>query len=373
LKTGRKQRILCVHTGGDALRGSEHALLEVLRRFKAAGRDVLLLCDRPAMLAAARSAGEQVRTIPSGELMFDWPDIKLNFLKVISANVAVRRHIQSFRPDIVYCNGGRSCQSSLVAARMTGLPIVVHLHAPYPRRYHMLYGTPLANAVIHCSGAIKRFHENRAHFRRSVLVLNGVDLDLMTLSNKDSSQPPGYPNLPDDRIVLGFIGSLIARKGLDILIDALVLLIQAGYPVFLLVAGHETSPIYREQVHKRKLEQHVGFIGEVTDRVRFFGSIDIHVLPSRSEAFGRTIIEAAACGVHSVAHRVDGIPEAMCDGRFGELYSPNDPPTLAQAIAAVIDKKAWQAKSAELATMAETKFGIGRVVGQLFEVFDTAS
>jgi L-malate glycosyltransferase len=373
LKTGRKQRILCIHTGGDTLRGSEYALLEVLRGFKAAGRDVLLLCDRPAMRVAARSAGEQVRAIPSGELMFDWPDMKLNLLKVLSANVSVVRHIQSFRPDIVYCNGGRSCQSSLMAARMTGVPIVVHLHAPYSRRYHLLYGTSWANAVIHCSGAIKRFHEARARFRRSILVLNGLDLDLMMRPNNDPRLYPGYPPIPRDRTVLGFIGSLIPRKGLDILIDAVALLIQADYPVFLLIAGQETSPVYREQVRKRKLEKHVGFIGEVTDRVRFFASIDIHVLPSRSEAFGRTIIEAAACGVHSVAHHVDGIPEAMCGGRLGALYSPNDPSTLARAIAAIIDQKVRLAESAELAALAEKQFGIARVVGQLFEVFDTAS
>ena len=372
MNKGRKQRILCVHTGGSTLRGSEYALLEILRGFNTAGRDILLLCDQDLMLQAALSAGQKARKIPSSELMIDFPDIKLDVFRLLLTNIAVWRNIKSFQPDVVYCNGGRSCQSSLFVAKLAGIPLVAHLRAPYPKRYHLLYGTPWASTVIHCSRSIKNYHESRARFRKSILVLNGIDFDSMfMISVGNPKQHVDFPTTPRNSVVIGFIGSLIPRKGGDILIDAVDLLRKADYPVCLLIGGKEQSPTYHEQVRRLNLEQYIHFIGEVTDRAQFYSHIDIHVLPSRSEAFGRTIIEAAVCGVPSVAHRVGGIPEAMCDGLFGELYSPNDPNMLARAISLIIDKGEWRVKSSKISALAEKHFGIARVVKQILAELDT--
>jgi glycosyltransferase involved in cell wall biosynthesis len=368
----KKRQILCVHTGGNILRGSEYALLEVLRGFHMAGREILLLCDQDVMLEAAIAAGQRAHKIPSGDLMIDSPDFRFNLAAVMRANIAVWRYIKSFRADVIYCNGGRSCQTSFVVAKLAAIPLVAHLHAPYHKRYHLLYGTPWASAVIHCSRSMKEYHESRVRFRRSVLILNGVDFDSLLMTTAESAKHRvDFPPIPRETVVLGFIGSLIPRKGVDILIDAVDRLKKANRLVYLLIGGKEESAIYREHVRKLKLDKYIYFIGEVTDRAQFYSRIDINILPSHSEAFGRTVIEAAACGVPSVAHRVGGIPEAMCEGQFGELYSPNDPAILAKAISHIIDKGDWREKSSLLSDLAEKHFGISRVVKQILTVLDT--
>jgi hypothetical protein len=353
------------------LRGSEYALLEVLQGIANTDRQVMLLCDRAVMRRAAEAAGLEAFQIHSGELMFDPPAVKFSVLGLLAANLKVLRWIKAFKPDIVYCNGGRSSQSALPAARRAGLPLVVHLHAPYPKRYHIFYATPLASGVIHVSDHIKNYHETRVRFRKSFAVVNGIDFDAL-LKNRDEKFSSGgcISDLPEDCVVLGFMGSLIHRKGVDILIEAVSRLRDMNRPVFLLIGGKGDVEAYRRQVKRLDLEKYIRFLGEVTDRVGFFSCIDIHVLPSRSEAFGRTIAEAAFCGKPSVAHSVGGIPEAMPDTRFGKLYSPNDPETLAGAICELIDRGGYKSAQAEISGLAKQHFQISRVVGQILDIFD---
>lgn len=367
-----KERILCVHTGGDSLRGSEHSLLEILRGLNMEGRQLLLLCDRSAMRDAAAAEGVEVCLIPSGELMIDPPEYRFSIINLLQANLAVRRQIRRFQPDVVYCNGGRSCQTAIMAARLSGIPIAVHLRAPYYKRYHLLYGTTRADAVIHCSRSMQLFHETRGRFRRSVLVLNGIDIDRLESESGKPGEKTAFPLKPEGTVTLGFLGSLIHRKGVDILISAVDRLHSSGNDVQLLIAGDGAQAgEYRAQVKRLGLEEQVHFIGEITNRAEFYRHIDIHVLPSRGEAFGRTVVEAAAVGVPSVAHRVEGIPEAMCDGLFGELYSPDDSATLAEAIRKIINSGTWPEKSTEIQTLARERFGLQRVVREVLEVLDT--
>ncbi|MCF8024006.1 MAG: glycosyltransferase family 4 protein [Desulfobacteraceae bacterium] len=364
---------MCIHTGGAVLRGSEYALLEVLQGIASADPDrrVMLLCDRAVMRRAAAAAGLEAFQIPSGELMFDPPTVKFSGLRLLAANLKVLRWIKAFKADIVYCNGGRSCQSALPAARRAGVPLVVHLHAPYPKRYHIFYATPLASAVIHVSNYIKKYHESRVRLPKSFAVVNGIDFDALLKSRESKFSSMGcISDLPEDSVVLGFMGSLIHRKGLDILIESVSLLRNMNRPVFLLIGGKGDAKAYRRQVKRLELEKYVRFLGEITDRVGFFSCIDIHVLPSRSEAFGRTIAEAAFCGKPSVAHSVGGIPEAVPDTRFGKLYSPNDPETLAGAVCELIDKGSYKSAQAEISGLAKQHFQISRVVGQILDIFD---
>ena len=51
------------------------------------------------------------------------------------------------------------------------------------------------------------------------------------------------------------------------------------------------------------------------------------------ETFGMTVLEAAACGVATVASRLGAIPELVCDGKTGLLFHPQDPDDLAEKVA----------------------------------------
>jgi glycosyltransferase involved in cell wall biosynthesis len=75
--------------------------------------------------------------------------------------------------------------------------------------------------------------------------------------------------------------------------------------------------------------------------------MDVFVLPSLfGEGLPMVVLEAMAAGVPVVATRVEGVPEAIRDGCEGFLVEPNDPRSLADAVARLAGGQAdWAAMS----------------------------
>ena len=65
-------------------------------------------------------------------------------------------------------------------------------------------------------------------------------------------------------------------------------------------------------------------------------SADFLVLPSYREGFGMVIIEAAACGIPSVAYRIDGVSDAVREGETGVLVTKGDTDELLVAMESLL-------------------------------------
>src|SRR5262249_9390813 len=65
----------------------------------------------------------------------------------------------------------------------------------------------------------------------------------------------------------------------------------------------------------------------------FLMSLDLFIMPSRSEAWGLAALEAMVHGVPVVASNIQGLAEIVSDGESGWLIPPGDPHALASAIA----------------------------------------
>jgi glycosyltransferase involved in cell wall biosynthesis len=76
----------------------------------------------------------------------------------------------------------------------------------------------------------------------------------------------------------------------------------------------------------------VSFVDWVDDARTVYAAIDVNVNTSNREPFGRTIIEAAACGVPSVCFDDSGVSETMQNGISGIVVRAHDETALAQAL-----------------------------------------
>ena len=74
-------------------------------------------------------------------------------------------------------------------------------------------------------------------------------------------------------------------------------------------------------------------VGYTNEPERYMAAADVFVLPSHREGFGSTVIEAAACGLPTVASRIYGLTDAVVDGGTGLLHECGDVQGLAAALA----------------------------------------
>ena len=133
-----------------------------------------------------------------------------------------------------------------------------------------------------------------------------------------------------DEMVVLFVGSEFRRKGLDCLIPAI------GPGMRLLIVGKgERERHYRRLVSKYGMAQKVHFKG-LSDNIRiYFALADVVVLPSLSDAFGMSILEAMACGHPVVCSANAGVSALIEDGINGFTF--HDPSKLSAILMRLLD------------------------------------
>lgn len=146
--------------------------------------------------------------------------------------------------------------------------------------------------------------------------------------------PRKLPALPPQYIAS--IGQLIDRKGHDVLIRALgLLLCDGGLSVDAVIVGDGPMRMTLEELARREgVAEHVTFTGDqpnevvysILERSRFC------VLPSRAEGFPLVVVEAMAAGRPVIASNIDGVPIIVRAGETGLLVPVDDAPALAKAI-----------------------------------------
>ena len=144
-----------------------------------------------------------------------------------------------------------------------------------------------------------------------------------------------------DAPVVGTIARLDPIKGLDVALDALSSLPD----VHLVIAGEGPElPRLEAQTRRLGLLERVHFVGWA-DRARdLLAGFDVFILPSRSESFPLTVIEAMLAGRAVVATAVGSVAEAVVDGVTGMLVPPDNPRALGAAVASLLADRALRAE-----------------------------
>ncbi|MBI2527070.1 MAG: glycosyltransferase family 4 protein [Candidatus Rokubacteria bacterium] len=144
---------------------------------------------------------------------------------------------------------------------------------------------------------------------------------------------PPSPTLPD-RFVLA-VGSLIPRKGYDVLVRAAGLAQDRGHPLDVVVVGDgpEAAALAR-LARESGVGARVVFAGEMSHAaaLQFYPRASFFVHTAREEAFGLVLLEAMSFGKAVIATRVGGIPEFVRHGETGLLVEPDDADALAEAM-----------------------------------------
>lgn len=225
--------------------------------------------------------------------------------------------------DIIHSNLPRNDLGEMLST-MHGIPHVCHLREfsfedfgcwSYRRRPADYLSTH-SSCLLSVSSACGRAWVNRGvEDRKLRVVYDGVDTSAF------QGGVPGDERRPRSIV---FLGGYSRAKGLDEAIGALRVLKDRGYDnIALDVYGFGGKrDIRRNKGLARRLgvADQVAFHGAVQDVSQVLSTHSIGLVCSRSEAFGRVVIEYLASGLAVVGANRGSIPELLGEGRFGMLY-----------------------------------------------------
>ncbi len=276
--------------------------------------------------------------------------------------------------DVIHAHWTLAGLAAWLASFVTGTPFVLTVHGS---DVYIAPGIPgvgaLTRAMLKRCARVLAVSRNLAQATaelgypeaRIEVLPDGIDLDRFT------------PGPPEREALLLFVGSLIQRKGVDILLLAMSA-VRAEHPqVHLAVVGDgpERAALER-QSHEIGLTGSVDFIGPQSqhDIALWMQRARLFVLPSREEALGIVLLEALASGTPCVASRVGGVPDIVT-ADVGVLVPPADSAALAKAVSTLLaDPAQWQKLQRQARAHVEQKcWTWKKVAARLIEIYRSAA
>ncbi len=254
------------------------------------------------------------------------------------------------KSDVIHANWSVNGAIAGIAGRLAGKPVVTTLRgedvtrAESSRVYRLFLSLCFKtnDRLVAVSEAISTslIQQFPAHKRKVFFLPNGVDARLLDIEHA-SRKPEGVFRLIT-------VGSLIPRKGVDVIINALARLKDPSrFHLSIIGSGAELATL-EALVRRESLMGCVAFIGEVAPEkvTRYLLKADAFVLASYSEGRPNVVLEAMAAGVPVVASDIDGVRELITDGDTGLRFPPGDATALAKRMKQLADNAELQTQFA---------------------------
>ncbi|MBN1793576.1 MAG: glycosyltransferase family 4 protein [Candidatus Omnitrophica bacterium] len=133
-----------------------------------------------------------------------------------------------------------------------------------------------------------------------------------------------------------FVGSLIKRKGVDLLLESWPKIKTICPDAQLVIVGQGPSEfMITEYLDRYPDMYHVRFLTQER-LVHYYSTASVFAFPSRKEGFGMVVGEAMSCGVPVVAFRTHGVQRLVEDGRSGYMVDPEDVDVFAEKVGHLI-------------------------------------
>ena len=335
-------RVVFVGQSGSEAGGAERSLQLLLSNLPERVRPTVLLFGDGAYASELRERGLTVEILALTKDVLTVQREKLSLGTALGAVTALPRLMATLRrlaPDVVYTNTVKAHVLGGVASRLVGLPAVSHYRDILEGPAAILLRT-IAFSCTKRRIAISHAVARAIGVTGTIVVPN--PLDLSQYDNLVSSGAARVElGLPQGVPLVGIVGRINRWKGHDRFLRIAKIVSESSDTHFVIVGkamfrdadfGDELTELARQL----GIADRVHNVPWLSDPRTAYAALDVNCNTSRSEPFGRTIIEAAACGVPTVVFNEGGAPEAIDDGVSGRIVATNDEAAFARAILALL-------------------------------------
>lgn len=184
----------------------------------------------------------------------------------------------------------------------------------------------------------------------------------------------------EGKTLIGITSRLDPQKGQNIALQAMAQLKEKNLPLKLVIVGENTHNetnylgVLKAMAKELHLEKEVYFAGYRPDMESVVASLDVLVMPSRFETFGRVLIEAMAAKTPVIATRGGGVPDIIENEVEGLLVAPENAAELAAAMERLTLDEALRGRLASAAyNKVQTHYSKEVVEHHLLELLQTPS
>lgn len=318
--------ILFLHRGGNQIRGTEEALLTLLRGLDCSRFEPIVFYSSPAMGEAVAALGVEGYLQEFPELVLIPSEQSLPLGRYARAFRRLSRFCRTRGVDLIFCNGGLPCQLGVPLSKWLGKPLVCLYHHPAPKEYYRLWMLGRVPRMVFNSRFTAEHVRDRIEKDGDVVYV-GVDAETTYL-------PPAVRDprlraslgIEPDEVVFAQVGALVGHKEHGVAIDAFASILPELPRARLVIIGTGSDAgRIATLVQERGLTDRViltGYVDEITPY--FHHLIDVHVLPSREEGLGLVNLQASACRIPNIGADGTGIRESIIHGETGYLFPLGD-------------------------------------------------
>ncbi len=236
-----------------------------------------------------------------------------------------------YRPKLIHVHSSTSITSgACLFSLLFRIPVFVDVQDLFPGEF------PL-NSIIK-TGYIPRYIALGKKVEEMLVSINIPNKKILTLPIarlpiERKIMETSKRKMNDTEVNILFIGELTKIKGIDILLESFKIASNQSINLFLKIIGEGPMHAYcKEFIYNNNLN--IKLLGRLNHdkTMEEISFSDIIVLPSRTESFGRVILEAFEFEKPVIATDVGGIPELLKNGENGVLVNPCDPAGLADAM-----------------------------------------
>lgn len=325
-------------------------VFSLMQYLRSRGYHLAGLCAPGTYVSEVEEVGIRVITVPMTRRITPIQDLR--------CLVQLVRVLRREKPDIVHTHTPKANLLGQWAARIAGVPIRVCTihgfyftpHTPLSRR---LLFQPIETAStlfpqrvflvnqedMNTARALHICRPEKIRLLRGGLGIDVTHFDPGSLDPETVERKRRELGLPDDAIVVGFVGRLVREKGLPELFEAFREVAAEVPNLWLLVVGpydlDKPDSLNPGSAREYGIADRSLFTGMRTDTVDLYGLMDIFVLPSHREGMPGVAMEAQSMGVPVITTDARGCREAVIPGETGLIIPVRDAAALAGAIRAL--------------------------------------
>lgn len=318
----------------NAWGGLEMVAFEIALKMKVNGHFVTTVCPPGSPLETKlKQAGLDCITVDRKSKYFDWKAVRV-----------IRRALKTGRYSAVLVEQMNELWQVVPALwRLRDIRLVGISHT-FLGIQKKDFGHRLLYKRMDCLIALTEIHKQNLLKSLPVrenaveILPNSVDLEKFSPTRKSEELRRQFLTSADE-LLIGVVSRIDMGKGVYQVVLVADLLKKWGIPFKLIMVGNETAgeegtkAQLEVEIAARGLKNHVLLVGHRSDIETVMASLDILLMPSPVETFGRVLIEAMASGVAIVASGGGGVPNIIHNDENGLLVKPLSAEEMAGAIA----------------------------------------